>query len=196
MIANLSISQQPAVGGGDFSFANFHSSFILNASIINNTANFGNVYNSTASMIANLTFLQNFTTQAIGTLYNSTALIFAQINNNTNTLQQKLNNTNMYLSSLAIGQTTTTGASALSVTGSVVISSNISAGREINTGTCSGNNCNVSCSAGKMLSGGGCRANNGYNLTASYPLNGTCWQCNASVSTTLKAYAICDRVNA
>ncbi|MCL5018623.1 MAG: hypothetical protein M1416_02570 [Candidatus Pacearchaeota archaeon] len=63
MIANLSISQLVS-GGGDFSFTDFHSSFILNSSIINNTKNIQNLYNATASMIANLSITrgQNMTT--------------------------------------------------------------------------------------------------------------------------------------
>lgn len=44
--------------GGNFNFADFQNSFVINSSMINNTRTIGQLYNLTASMIANLSISQ------------------------------------------------------------------------------------------------------------------------------------------
>lgn len=52
--------------------------------------------------------------------------------------------------------------------------------------------CSVSCSAGNVVTGGGCDAS-GVNLTDSKPSTETSWTCDATLATTLIAYALCGR---
>lgn len=63
------------------------------------------------------------------------------------------------------------------------------------TNTCAGNTlCTATCSAGKVLMGGGCSANSGVSLRYSYPSSDTVWTCEYDVSTDVTAYAICSTV--
>jgi len=73
---------------GDFSFTDFHNSFVLNSSILNNTANIGNLYNETAllfAQVANTTAQQALTintTANIQNLINGTNINFGDVDFN------------------------------------------------------------------------------------------------------------------
>ena len=63
------------------------------------------------------------------------------------------------------------------------------------TNLCAGNTlCTATCSAGKLLMGGGCSGNSGSSLLNSYPSSDTVWTCDYNVATDVTAYAICSTV--
>jgi hypothetical protein len=86
---------------------NATASMIANLTFLTNftLSSIGSFYNTTAGIIANKTFLTNFTLSSIGSFYNATSLIFAQMNNNTATLQMLLNSTGIYSLPLTINTT-------------------------------------------------------------------------------------------
>ena len=150
MIANLSISQSTNSGNASWnqSFANTLYYGISNPSnFINSTynstyASYG-TFNTTLNIkallagtnISQYAFNQTMSLLTMQNLYNSTALMYANLANVTATLaltmndtgnaQILINNTNIYLSSLGIG--TSTPNSTLSVIGNVSVSGNLSA---------------------------------------------------------------------
>jgi len=90
---------------------NATASMIANLTFLTNftLSSIGSFYNTTAGIIANKTFLTNFTLSSIGSFYNATSLIFAQMNNNTATLQMLLNSTGIYSLPLTINSTLNIG---------------------------------------------------------------------------------------
>ena len=103
----------------------------LSANLGGTLAQIGTTYNATASIIANLTFLQNFTTASIGSFYNSTTNLLAssvfnttlKINWTLANAQGLYNNTPHYASSITVGVAKSNASDALYVQGNVTISS-------------------------------------------------------------------------
>jgi hypothetical protein len=92
------------------------------------------------------------------------------------------------VSKLKIDSDAAGGAANLEITG------NVSIGWERVTNTCaSALTCDVSCSSGKVLLGGGCDVSGQY-LESSYPLDDDTWRCDIAISASITSYAICARM--
>lgn len=98
-----------------------------------------------------------------------------------------------------VGILTSSPGYGLHVASNAIVTSTLHVGRETVSNSCSSaSSCSASCSAGKLVTGGGCAVTSGSStLLATYPSSTTVWQCNTAASvTTLVAYAVCARVGA
>ncbi|MEK6760734.1 MAG: hypothetical protein AABX93_02310 [Nanoarchaeota archaeon] len=85
----------------------------------------------------------------------------------------------------------------IDVSGNANIAGNLTIGYEQVINTCSNATirvCNVSCSSGKQILSGGCRARSA-PINATFPSSATTWMCNTNkTATNITAYAICGRL--
>lgn len=92
-----------------------------------------------------------------------------------------------------VGIGTAVPAERLEVAGKVK-ATGFAASRAIITNTCSNTSCTATCTAGKVLMGGGCSENSGAFLVKSYPSSDTVWTCDYNLSTGITVHAICSTV--
>lgn len=91
---------------------------------------------------------------------------------------------------------TATGAnySVQSSSGINMVAGSLTAGYEKITNTCAAaTTCTSSCTAGKVVTGGGCNGGS-VNLSESFPATNASWECDTLISTTLNSYALCSRI--
>lgn len=98
------------------------------------------------------------------------------------------------LSAGVLSVATGTFSQSITVASSATIAGQANIGYEFITNSCGAGvtTCTASCSANKVLTGGGCNA--GVGLSQDAPNNNTQWGCTSLTITTLTAYAFCARL--